>query len=70
LGVLCSCPRVGYLAGEGESRAESRRLGLLRIREDARGPLDDVWAAAIRLGRDRFNQLIVSVGGRSTAMGV
>jgi hypothetical protein len=34
------------------------------------GPLDDVWAAAIRLGRDRFNQLIVSVGGRSTAMGV
>jgi hypothetical protein len=33
-------------------------------------PLDDVWAAAIRLGRDRFNRLIVSVGGRSTAMGV
>jgi hypothetical protein len=52
LGVLCSCPRVGYLAGEGASRAESRRRGLLRIGEDVRGRRNPVLRGRVLTSDD------------------
>jgi hypothetical protein len=56
-------------ACSAERAGRRRRAGVLRWGDPCR-PLDGVWAAAIRLGRERFNRLIVSVGGRSTARGV